>query len=81
MPKKTTKRTKDLKNIHGEEKKIKHPIIKVDDEDLPEDVQEALGIKKQSKKKIHEVDYIAELENEGLDEPAGFDDTLDGGLD
>jgi len=54
---------------------------------LPEDVQEALGIKKQPKAKIKEVDYVAELEN-GLDDfgledsspKNNFDDEFDSDL-
>ena len=74
---------KDMsKKIKETKKEIKKVIVEEEDkdqvipehEDLPEDVQEALGIaKKRPKKRIHEVDYIAELEN---DEPSPFDQLL-----
>lgn len=79
MPKKikeTKKTKKDLKKVTPEKEEVK-VHAKVEEEDLPEDVQEALGIiKKEPKKKNHEVDYIAELENEG-DEPTPFDEMDD----
>lgn len=72
---------KKLKETKKETKKIAVAVndkdtILQEHEDLPEDVQEALGIfKRKTKKKIHEVDYIAELENEN-DEPSPFDEML-----
>ena len=68
-----TKKTNTIKEKKEDNVKITKGLHKgnraedVEEEDLPEDVQEALGIKKQSKAKIKEVDYISELEN-------GFDD-------
>lgn len=66
-------KTKTIKEKKEDKVKIAKNLHKgnhsedVEEEDLPEDVQEALGIKKQAKAKIKEVDYISELEN-------GFDD-------
>lgn len=79
MPKKIKETKKEIKKVIVEEED-KGQVIP-EHEDLPEDVQEALGIvKKRPKKKIHEVDYIAELENES-DEPSPFDEMLRGDIE
>jgi hypothetical protein len=68
---------KNLKENKKETKKVKVVEETTEHEDLPEDVKEALGIvKKESKKKIHEVDYIAELENDVDQPPSPFDEML-----
>jgi len=66
MPKskpKTNKKVspKVIKKVAPHEVKPFHLHVS---EDLPEDVQVALGIKRVPKAKIKEVDYVAELENE-----------------
>ncbi len=87
---------KTIKNKKKEKKIVKKEVIKSDqkheeeeelDEDLAEDVKVALGMKKEPKAKINEIDYIAELEN-GLDdfgpeEPhkPGFDDEFDSDME
>ena len=61
------------------------PIIEESVEDLPDDVQDALGINKAEKSaKIKEVDYISELESDldglGLDDSPtkpSFDDDFE----
>lgn len=79
MPKKIKENKKDIKKVKVEEE-AKDQVIP-EHEELAEDVQEALGIvKKGPKKKIHEVDYIAELENES-DEPSPFDEMLRGDIE
>jgi len=78
MPKKIKETKKEIKKVVVEEDE--KDTVTPEHEDLPEDVQEALGIvKKQPKKKIHEVDYIAELENDGDSSP--FDEMLGGDIE
>jgi hypothetical protein len=80
MPKTIKDNKKDLNKVKAEEEDKEE--ITPEHEDLPEDVQEALGIvKKQSKKKNHEVDYIAELENDGSGDPSPFDEMLGGDIE
>lgn len=79
MPKKIKENKIEINKVKVEE--VDKDQVVPEHEDLPEDVQEALGIvKKQPKKKIHEVDYIAELENES-DEPSPFDEMLRGDIE
>ena len=84
MPKtiKRKSRKKQLKKEIKEEKKT-HKIRIGEDEELAEDVKVALGMKKEPKAKINEIDYVAELEN-GLDDfgieekpKHNFDDEFD----
>ncbi|MFZ2663821.1 MAG: hypothetical protein WAX66_00445 [Patescibacteria group bacterium] len=57
------------------------------EEELPEDVKVALGMKKEPKAKINDIDYIAELENGlddfGIEEPhkPSFDDEFDSDIE
>ncbi len=74
-----SKNIKTKNKVEEEREKVKEvkkidTSLEVEEEDLAEDVQEALGIQKQSKAKIKEVDYISELEN-GLDDDFGLGET------
>jgi hypothetical protein len=89
---------KTIKNKKKESTKLvkKEEVIKKDqkheedeelEEDLAEDVKVALGMKKEPKSKINEIDYIAELENGlgdfGIEEPhkPNFDDEFDSDME
>jgi len=79
MPKskpKTNKKgsPKVAKKVTPPEVKHFQPAIS---EDLPEDVQVALGIKRVPKAKIKEVDYVAELENENEEDLGTGVDEMD----
>ena len=78
-----TKKKQIVKEKEVKEVKKVHKVEIEDEEELAEDVKVALGMKKAPKSKIHEIDYIAELEN-GLDDfgieetpKHNFDDEFD----
>ncbi|NMB91662.1 hypothetical protein GYA37_02330 [candidate division WWE3 bacterium] len=71
------KENKKKENKIKKEKVIKknqgHEEVEELEEDLPEDVKVALGMKKEVKSKFNDIDYVSELEN-GLDD-FGIEDT------
>jgi len=83
MPKTIKAKTKKKQVKKEEEVKKVHKVEIEGEEELAEDVKVALGMKKEPKGKIHEIDYVAELEN-GLDDfgieeapKHNFDDEFD----
>ena len=85
MPKEKNKTNKKQKNSSVESIDILEETSEIEevaeDEALPEDVQDALGINKAEKAaKIKEVDYISELEN-GLDDFDGTENYSKSGFD
>lgn len=89
---KTNKKKKEKSSKLGKKEEVikkdqKHEEDEELEEELAEDVKVALGMKKEPKVKINEIDYIAELENGlgdfGIEEPhkPTFDDEFDSDID